>query len=388
MKLVLCIDRDNDLGSKAHLQCPIVGREDNVNAALQLGLIDPEDSDVNAIFEGIRVYDDLKSEGVDAEIASIAGSEDVGLKSDQILAKQLDFVLKKVNATSVVIVSDGAEDEFILPIVESRIQIDGVKRVVIRQSESLESTYYTIKKLFEDPKIANYFFIPVGLTLILFAIFSFARQPEGALIVISAFIGIYLLFRGFGLDEPLEGIVRSVKSSFYGGNISFVTYMVALALGIIGMAQGIITTLSLDFSSYGGVLAAAVFINTAVWWFVAAGVIAIIGRIIDAYLNDTKHAWRRVEIPFFIFSTGLILWSASILILALGGKPIPVLNPADVLITQTSRSIEIVTGFQLLLFSVAGAIIIALTGIAISSLIKRGQEPPIAQQSSPSSSEK
>jgi putative membrane protein len=388
MKLVLCIDRDNDLGSKAHLQCPIVGREDNVNAALQLGLIDPEDSDVNAIFEGIRVYDDLKSEGVDAEIASIAGSEDVGLKSDQILAKQLDFVLKKVNATSVVIVSDGAEDEFILPIVESRIQIDGVKRVVIRQSESLESTYYTIKKLFEDPKIANYFFIPVGLTLILFAIFSFARQPEGALIVISAFIGIYLLFRGFGLDEPLEGIVQSVKSSFYGGNISFVTYMVALALGIIGIAQGIITTLSLDFSSYGGVLAAAVFINTAVWWFVAAGLIAIIGRIIDAYLNDTKHAWRRVEIPFFIFSTGLILWSASILILALGGKPIPVLNPADVLITQTSRSIEIVTGFQLLLFSVAGAIIIALTGIAISSLIKRGQEPPIAQQSSPSSSEK
>jgi len=124
-----------------------------------------------------------------------------------------------------------------------------------------------------------------------------------------------------------------------------------------------------------------------VWWFVAAGVIAIIGRIIDAYLNDTKHAWRRVEIPFFIFSTGLILWSASILILALG-KPIPVLNPADVLITQTSRSIEIVTGFQLLLFSVAGAIIIALTGIAISSLIKRGQEPPIAQHSPPSSSEK
>jgi putative membrane protein len=388
MKLVLCIDRDNDLGSKAHLQCPIIGREDNVNAALQLGLIDPEDSDVNAIFEGIRVYDGLKSEGIEAEIASIAGNEDVGLKSDHILAEQLDFVLKKVNATSVVIVSDGAEDEFILPIVESRIQIDGLKRVVIRQSESLESTYYTIKKLFEDPKIANYFFIPVGLTLILFAIFSFARQPEGALIVISAFIGIYLLFRGFGLDEPLESIVRSVKSSFYGGNISFVTYMVALALGIIGTAQGIITTLSLDFSIYGGVLTAAVFINTAVWWFVAAGVIAIIGRIIDAYLNDTKHAWRRVEIPFFIFSTGLMLWSASILILALGGKPIPVLNPTDVLITQTSRSIEIVTGFQLLLFSVAGAIIIALTGIAISSLIKRGQEPPIAQLSSTSSSDK
>ncbi|MGZ4862876.1 MAG: DUF373 family protein [Halobacteriota archaeon] len=388
MKLVLCIDRDNDLGSKAHLQGPIIGRADNVNAALQLGLTDPEDSDVNAVFEGIRVYDDLRSKGIEAELASVSGDQDVGLKSDQILSEQLDLVLKEVNATSVIIVSDGAEDEFILPIVQSRIKLDGVKRVVIRQSESLESTYYTIKKLFEDPKIANAIFIPVGLILLLFAILSFAGHPEGALIVISAFIGVYLLFRGLGLDDVLESVAQSVKSSFYGGNISFVTYMVALALGIIGAAQGIITTLSLDFGIYGGVLTAAVFINTAAWWFVAAGVIATIGRVIDAYLNDTKHVWRYVEFPFFILSTGLILWSASILILALGGKPVPVLNPADVLIIQTSRSIEIITGFQLLLFSVAGAIVIALTGIAISSLVKRGQEPPVAQQGLASPSDK
>jgi putative membrane protein len=377
MKLVLCIDRDNDLGSKAHLQGPIVGRDANVNAALKLGLSDPEDSDVNAIFEGIRVYDGLKAQGADVELASISGNEDVGLKSDQILAEQLDDVLKKVNATSVIIVSDGAEDEFILPIVQSRIKLDGVKRVVIRQSESLESTYYTIKKLFEDPKIASTIFIPLGLILLLFAIFSFVQHPEGALIVISAFIGVFLLFRGLGLDDVLEGIAQSVKSSFYGGNISFVTYMVAIALGIIGVAQGIITTVSLDVSIYGGVYVAAVFINTATWWFVAALIIATIGRIIDAYLNDVKHVWRYVEYPFFIFATGLILWSASILILALGGKPVPVLNPGDILILQTSRSIAITTGFQLLMFSVAGAIVVALTGIGISSLVRRGQESTV-----------
>jgi hypothetical protein len=74
--------------------------------------------------------------------------------------------------------------------------------------------------------------------------------------------------------------------------------------------------------------------------------------------------------------------------LALGGKPVPVLNPADVLIIQTSRSIEIVTGFQLLMFSVAGAIVVALTGIAIASLARRGQQPPVAQQSLPNPSDK
>ncbi|HYB59669.1 MAG TPA: hypothetical protein VEB88_05430, partial [Candidatus Acidoferrales bacterium] len=90
----------------------------------------------------------------------------------------------------------------------------------------------------------------------------------------------------------------------------------------------------------------------------------------------------------FIFSTGLILWSASILILALGGKPVPVLNPADILIIQTSRSIQIITAFQLLMFSVAGAIVVALTGIGISSLVKRGQQPSLEQHSIPILSDK
>jgi putative membrane protein len=374
MILVICIDRDNDLGSKVNIQGPVIGRTDNVNAAIKLGLADPEDSDVNTIFEGVRIYDNLKSQGKDVEIASVSGSSDVGLKSDQNLSEQLDSVLDKVRATNAIIVSDGAEDEYVLPIIQSRIHINSVRRVVIKQSESLESTYYIIKKLFDDPKIANTFFIPIGLTLILYAIFSFAQHPEGAIIVISAFIGIYLLFRGLGLNDVLESIVQSVKSSFYGGNISFITYVVAIALGIIGTAQGIITAFSVDILNYGGVLSAAVYINTSIWWYVAAGIIASFGFILDAYLEEEKRVSRYWEFPFFFFATGLVLWSSSILILALGRKPVPVVGPADILIVKMSRSIEIVTSFQLLMFSVAGAIIVALTGIAISSLIKRGQK--------------
>jgi len=262
MILVICVDRDDDLGSKANIQGPVIGRTDNINAAIKLGLADPEDSDANTIFEGVRIYDEFKSQGKDVEIASISGNPDIGLKSDQNLSDQLDSVLVKVGAANAILVTDGAEDEYVLPIVESRLHVNSVRRVVIKQSESLESTYYIIKKLFDDPKIANTFFIPIGLTLILYAIFSFAQHPEGAIIVISAFIGIYLLFRGLGFDDVLESMFQSVKSSFYGGNISFITYVVAIALGIIGSAQGIITAVSVDVLNYGGVLTAAVFINT------------------------------------------------------------------------------------------------------------------------------
>ena len=47
--LVLTIDRDNDLGVKAGIRGPIIGRKATLTAALKLGIADPEESDTNAI---------------------------------------------------------------------------------------------------------------------------------------------------------------------------------------------------------------------------------------------------------------------------------------------------------------------------------------------------
>ena len=58
--LILCVDRDNDLGAKAGVKTPVLGREENINAALNLALQDPEEPDANAIFEAIKIYDQLR----------------------------------------------------------------------------------------------------------------------------------------------------------------------------------------------------------------------------------------------------------------------------------------------------------------------------------------
>ena len=58
--LVLCVDRDDDLGMKAGINTPILGRKENVNAAASLALRDPEEADANAMFEAVRIYDNLK----------------------------------------------------------------------------------------------------------------------------------------------------------------------------------------------------------------------------------------------------------------------------------------------------------------------------------------
>ena len=209
--LVLCIDRDNDLGRKAGVASPVVGRENNIDAALRLAMADPEDSDVNTIFGGINVLDDLVASGKVAEIASLAGDLKVGLISDSKLASQLEGLIARLNPEGVIVVSDGAEDEAILPIIQSRIKVNGVRRVLVKQSPNLESTYYLLKQVFTDPKISHTFFIPPALALLMFAIFSLLGYPSGAVVAITGAVGLYLLFRGLGLDDSMEEAKQTLQ---------------------------------------------------------------------------------------------------------------------------------------------------------------------------------
>ena len=87
--LILNVDRDDDFGRKAKIKSPIVGIKDNIDAANRLGQADPEDSDLNAIFSAISIYNSYVKDKKDVEIATICGNISVGIKSDEILAKQL-----------------------------------------------------------------------------------------------------------------------------------------------------------------------------------------------------------------------------------------------------------------------------------------------------------
>src|SRR6266571_3442836 len=130
--LVLCVDRDDDIGAKTGIQGPIVGRDANLAAAMRLGIADPEDSDVNALFSAISIYDGYRKENPDAEIATICGDVHVGTVSDIALTRQLDQILRDVRPERVFLVSDGAEDEAFSPIISSRIRVDHVRRVYDR----------------------------------------------------------------------------------------------------------------------------------------------------------------------------------------------------------------------------------------------------------------
>src|SRR5207253_5135332 len=190
--LVLCVDRDDDIGVKTGIRAPLVGREDNLAAATKLGLADPEDSDVNALLSAVSTYDSLVKEGQDAEIATICGDVRVGATSDLILTQQLDQVLEEVRPDRVFLVSDGAEDEAFAPIISSRIRVDHVRRVYVRQTPTAESLYYTIGRQLKNPRVRRKIIGPLGFVLLLFgAIYLTLPYAASGLALILA--GLYLI---------------------------------------------------------------------------------------------------------------------------------------------------------------------------------------------------
>ena len=354
--LVLCIDRDNDLGRKGGVISPVVGRQANIDAALKLGMADPEDSDVNTIFGGIKVLDEMIASGKTGEIASIAGDLKVGLISDSKLASQLEDLLASLHPDGVIVVSDGAEDEAILPIIQSRIKVNGVRRVLIKQSPNLESTYYLLKQVFADPKISHTFFIPPALALLMFAIFSLLGYPSGAVVAITGAVGLYLLFRGLGLDDSMEEAKQTLRKSLYAGKIAFITYILAAMLVIIATVRGFAYSWQYYHEpiSPGFFILLMIYLNASIWWYVVAALCVDLGKIMDMYLEGIRDA-RTISYLFFLLATGLIIWSATGFILA---------SNADL-----KFGIGMVESVQNLAVSAIVAILITVVGVNVSKRI-------------------
>jgi len=301
--LVLNVDRDNDFGRKAKVESPIIGIKDNLDAANKLGQTDPEDSDLNAIFFAISTYKHMTNEKKDVEVATICGDIHVGLKSDGILAEQLEDVINKTNAQDIILITDGAEDEYILPIIQSRIKITSIRRVAIKQSRELEDTYYRIIKLLGDEKIQKQFVLPIALVLIVGASFVLLGMGSSGFGAILLTLGLYLLMRVYSWERNIASMWQEIKSGFLTGKLSIYTYIIA---AIIIVASGLLAYNNTDFTSSEEFIPILSFVSNMIWGIVIAGLIVAFGRIIDIYVRDKRAPWMYWIVPFSLFAFGFI----------------------------------------------------------------------------------
>ncbi len=231
--LVLAIDVDNDLYRKTKITGPVIGRNDNLKAAARLALADPQDTDANTMFEAVKKFDELKRAGHSVAVVTITGAEKEGYVADSEISRQIDIVLEKFKADSCVLVTDGASDNRIVPLLKSRVTINSVDILRMKQAEQFENTYFTILEKLKEPHYARIVFGIPAILLVLFAMsyyFNYGWQPPVML------IGAYLLLKGFGIEDMLVESFKGFGFSIY--RMSFVFYMSALVFFIIALIVG------------------------------------------------------------------------------------------------------------------------------------------------------
>ncbi|MBI4173453.1 MAG: DUF373 family protein, partial [Candidatus Aenigmarchaeota archaeon] len=302
--LVLCVDRDDDLGRKAKIKGPVVGREQIMEAAGKLGLADPGDTDFNTMYQAVKVYDQMRKEYA-ADVAVITGKGDVGIESDREIARQLDSLLHQLNSDYALLVTDGAQDEHVLPVIQSRIPILSVNRLVVKQSERLESAYYQLKDFLEEmldnPKYARLVFGLPGVLLLIVA-FPWRFFNIDAWSAIFAVSGAYLLAKAFKLEDYLIMAVSEMKSAFIHRRLAFFSYIVALGFVVLGSYEGYAK--ALPFLEAGAVSTIAAFVLSSVFLYYLAGAIAWVGRYADRGVGAVIRS-KIAAIPIFGFSVAL-----------------------------------------------------------------------------------
>jgi putative membrane protein len=216
--LVLCIDRDDDIGSKGGVKTPILGKDHCIDAGLRLAIEDPEDADANAIFGAVKAYEKLLLKGYDSEVALIAGKIDRGIEADEKVANELSHVLDRYDADSAVIISDGEDDEAVVPIIQAMIPVMSVQRIIIKHSRSVEYSYAIlgryIKMLVYDPRYSKFFLGVPGALLVVGGLATVLGLTKEALALVMSILGGAFIIRAFDIDKSLGSLGRPTPTGF------------------------------------------------------------------------------------------------------------------------------------------------------------------------------
>ncbi len=298
--LVLCVDVDNDLGTKAKIKGPVLGRAENIKAANALGIADPEDSDTNTIYAAVKLHDELGKEVKNVFIATISGDTRLGYHAHTEIVKQLEKIIDELSPDACVFVSDGASDEQMIPLINSRVKVNSVKTVTVKQTKELESTYFAVLEKLKEPHTARIVFGIPGLALLFFALAEFF----GARLFIGL-LGAYLIMRAFGIEEKILNAISNMKISFE--NSSFIFYFAAVPFFVASLWMAFNRVFTLQYTGAA--------LNTAkiIAWFVkdlllllpVAVLLIIVGEVLQALSEKKNHL-----LPEYLIQTAgvLVFW--------------------------------------------------------------------------------
>jgi putative membrane protein len=231
--LVLCIDRDDDIGSKGGIETPVLGRNSCINAGTRLAIVDPEDPDANAIFGAIKTHEEMVGKGYESEVALVAGKPDRGVEADEKISIEIRNILAHYPADAAVLVSDGEDDETVIPIIQTMIPVISIQRVIIKQSRTVEYSYAVlgryIKMLVYDPRYSKFFLGVPGALLVVSGLATLFGLTREAIALALSVLGVAFIIRAFDLDKAINSLGRPTPTAFIRIFSAFAGVLIILA---------------------------------------------------------------------------------------------------------------------------------------------------------------
>jgi len=286
--LIVAVDYDDDV-SKAGVKTPLVGYSEVLDAALKFGTYFPDDSDLNVLFHALYLYNDLKARGYEPEVALVSGHSESHVEAGRRLLEQVVYVSSTAMCRDVVLVLDSVEDELVIPVVQGRVNIVSVERVIVEQLRGVEETYVLlgkyIKKALEEPRFSKVFLGLPGFLMLLYVLVSISPYYIHAWEITLAALGVFLIARGFHIPEA---ILRRWRSS----SIYRVTGILALISIAVGMVFTIGAVISREFSV--DPRSVSTYVKTALPFASLALAVLYSGRLATKILKRSIRIWRDV----------------------------------------------------------------------------------------------
>jgi putative membrane protein len=324
------------------------------------------------MFEAVRLNDRLQTDkkpDETFEIATISGSELGGVSADRKLVDELNRVIDDFSATEVILVTDGFTDEAILPLVQSRVPVSSIRRVVIKHSESIEETAAVFTRyfrmLFDDPRYSRIALGIPGLLFLLYGILSltvsgFTLYYYGLAIVIV--LGGFMLIKGFGIDKSAKDLYHwareyspppiRVQISSYVAIAGILCMGVSIYLGVIN-AQAFTASAAFtapdSFAGWLGAIPAIAgyFIKGTVDLMIVGICAVLVGRSLRWYFERDARILRNAALIVSVVWTRWIMDATS-----------------DILIDPT-------LGYGTLVFNIVVGVLIGIASVLIIIIVQR-----------------
>lgn len=151
-------------------------------------------------------------------MALVAGKIDRGIEADEKIGSELNYILNRYHADAAAIISDGEDDEAVVPVIQATIPVISVQRIIIKHSRSVEYSYAVlgryIKMLVYDPRYSKFFLGVPGALLVVSGLATVFGLTKEVLALGLSILGGAFIIRAFDIDKALGSLGRPTPTGF------------------------------------------------------------------------------------------------------------------------------------------------------------------------------